>query len=93
MNDATIIDDTWSITTTSLEAALKVLNELGKGKKKIAIIGTITDLGSWGYVIHEEAGELVHRIGADVLITIGFHARIIADRAVKLGFSSTSIYI
>jgi len=88
MNDSTIIDDTWSITTTSLQAALKVLNELGKGKKKIAILGTITDLGSWGYVIHEEAGELVHRIGADVLITIGFHARIIADCAVKLGFSS-----
>ena len=89
INDATILDDTWSITTTSLEAALKVLNELGKGKKKIAIIGTITDLGSWGYVIHEEAGELVHRIGADVVITIGKHARVIADHAVKLGFSST----
>jgi UDP-N-acetylmuramoyl-tripeptide--D-alanyl-D-alanine ligase len=88
INDSIILDDTWSITTTSLEAALKVLKEVGKEKKKVAIIGTITDLGSWGYVIHEQAGELIYRIGVDVLITIGQHAKIIADHAVKMGFSS-----
>ncbi|TQR18716.1 UDP-N-acetylmuramoyl-tripeptide--D-alanyl-D-alanine ligase [Psychrobacillus vulpis] len=88
INDSVIIDDTWSITTTSLEAALKVLNEIGKEKKKVAILGTITDLGSWGYTIHEQAGELIYRIGVDVLITVGEHASIMADHAVKLGFSS-----
>lgn len=88
INDSIILDDTWSITTTSLEAALKVLKEVGKEKKKVAIIGTITDLGSWGYAIHEQAGELIYRIGVDVLITIGQHASIIAEHAVKMGFSS-----
>ncbi|MEK5333011.1 MULTISPECIES: Mur ligase family protein [unclassified Lysinibacillus] len=87
INNSLLIDDTWSLTTTSLEAALKVLNSIGDGRKKIAVIGTITDLGSWGYVIHEQAGELINRIGVDVLITIGEHARIMADHAVKLGFS------
>lgn len=79
MNQSTIIDDTWSITTTSLGAALKVLQAIGKGKKKIAIIGTITDLGSWGYIIHENAGNMIAKSGIDVLITIGEHARIMAD--------------
>lgn len=51
----------------------------------MAVIGTITDLGSSGYIIHEQAGELIHDIGVDVLITIGDHAKIIADHAVKLG--------
>ena len=88
INDSMIIDDTWSITTTSLEAALKVLKEIGKEKKKVAIIGTITDLGSWGYIIHEQAGDLIYQIGVDVLITIGEHASIIADHAVKRGLSS-----
>ena len=88
INDSVIIDDTWSITTTSLEAALKVLKEIGKEKKKVAIIGTITDLGSWGYIIHEQAGELIYQIGVDVLITIGEHASIMADHAVKRGLSS-----
>ncbi|QPQ36113.1 MULTISPECIES: Mur ligase family protein [unclassified Lysinibacillus] len=87
INKSLLIDDTWSLTTTSLEAALKVLNSIGEGMKKIAVIGTITDLGSWGYIIHEQAGELINRIGVDVLITIGEHARIMADHAVKLGFN------
>ena len=88
INGSTILDDTWSMTTTSLEAALKVLNEVGQGKKRVAILGTITDLGSWGYIIHEQAGELISQIGVDVLITIGKHARIMADHAVKSGLNS-----
>lgn len=83
LNGSTLLDDTWSITTTSLEAGLKVLNDLGKEKKRIAILGTLTDLGSWGYIIHKQAGEIICQIGVDVLITIGKHARIMADYAIK----------
>jgi len=92
INNSILIDDTWNITTTSLEAGLKVLNALGEGKKKIAIIGTITDLGSWGYIIHEQAGELISKIGVDVLITIGEHASIMAVHAIEAGLSSP-VYI
>lgn len=88
LNGSILLDDTWSMTTTSLEAALKVLNEVGRSKKKVAILGTITDLGSWGYVIHKQAGEIICQIGVDVLITIGMHARIMAEQAVKSGFTS-----
>lgn len=89
LNGATIIDDTWSLTTTSLEAALKVLHDVGKAKKKVAIVGTITDLGSWGYVIHEQAGEIISKSDVDILITIGFHARIMADHLLKIGTNAT----
>lgn len=88
INGSTLLDDTWSITTTSLEAALKVLNEVGNSKKKIAILGTITDLGSWGKVIHEQAGDIIQQQGVDVLITIGDHARIMAEHAVKSGLNA-----
>ena len=84
-NGATIIDDTWSITTTSLHAALQVLQAIDPAKKKIAIIGTITDLGSWGYVIHERAGEIIADSKIDVLVTIGEHAKIMADTVSKIG--------
>ncbi|WP_431028583.1 Mur ligase family protein [Lysinibacillus sp. LZ02] len=86
MNGALLLDDTWSITTTSLSAALDVLNALANRKKRVAIIGTITDVGSWGYTIHEQAGELIYKKGVDVLITVGEHAKIMGDYAVKLGF-------
>ncbi|MFC5603339.1 Mur ligase family protein [Sporosarcina koreensis] len=85
VNGATIIDDTWSITTTSLQAALRVLEKLGSNKKKIAVVGTITDLGSWGYVIHERAGEIIAESKIDVLFTIGKHAKIMAETVSKKG--------
>ncbi|MBS4179325.1 UDP-N-acetylmuramoyl-tripeptide--D-alanyl-D-alanine ligase [Lederbergia citrea] len=88
LNGSTVLDDTWSITTTSLEAALQVLNDVGKTKKRVAILGTITDLGSWGNIIHEQAGEIINRLGVDVLITIGMHAQIMADHAVKCGLNA-----
>lgn len=87
-NDVLLLDDTWSITTTSLEAALTVLNELAGGKKRIAIIGTITDVGSWGTFIHKKAAEMVLEKGVDILITVGEHAKIIADHAEELGIQA-----
>ncbi|WP_339250119.1 UDP-N-acetylmuramoyl-tripeptide--D-alanyl-D-alanine ligase [Sporosarcina sp. FSL W8-0480] len=83
-NGSTIIDDSWSITTTSLKAALEVLKNVGKDKRKIAIIGTITDLGSWGYIIHQRAGEIIAKSEVDCLITIGKHAKIMGETAGKL---------
>ncbi|WHY85499.1 Mur ligase family protein [Neobacillus novalis] len=88
LNGSTILDDTWSMTTTSLEAALKVLSEVGETKKRVAILGTITDLGSWGYAIHEQAGEIICKIGVDILITIGYHASIMADQALESGLNA-----
>lgn len=44
-----------------------------------------------GLYYSRASGELIERIGVDVLITIGEHARIMADHAVKLGFSE-SVY-
>lgn len=83
INGTTIIDDTWSITTTSLQAALQVLQVIDPAKKKIAVIGTITDLGSWGYIIHQRAGDIIAQSKIDVLLTIGEHAKIMADTVSK----------
>ena len=81
INGSTLLDDTWSLTSTSLEAALKVLKEFGKDKKKIAVIGSIKGLGAWGSTIHKQAGEMIATHEVDILITIGILARIIADYA------------
>ncbi|WP_438314261.1 Mur ligase family protein [Sporosarcina sp. FA9] len=81
MNGSILLDDTWSMTSTSLEAALKVLTEIGEGKKKIAIIGSIKGLGPWGDIIHKQVGEMIAHRDVDILITIGILARIIASQA------------
>src|SRR5690606_13133496 len=61
INGSTLLDDTWSITINSLEAAIKVLADIGKGKKKVAVIGHITGLGDWNLSINRQAGEIIAR--------------------------------
>lgn len=84
INGSILLDDTWSITSTSLEAAIKVLAQLGGVKKKVAVIGTITGLGSWEETINRQAGDMIAKHDIDVLITKGNHlARTMADQAAK----------
>src|SRR5699024_2624925 len=44
---STIIDDTWTNNPTSVEAALKVLDSIGQGKKIILVLGDIKRLGNF----------------------------------------------
>lgn len=44
---STIIDDTWTNNPTSVEAALKVLDTIGKDKKVILLLGDINRLGNF----------------------------------------------
>lgn len=87
LNGSLLLDDTWSITTTSLAAALTVLNKLAKGRKRIAVIGTITDVGKWGRYIHEQAAQLLAQAQVDVVITVGEHAKFIAEHLKEIAFT------
>lgn len=84
IRDSLIIDDTWSITTTSLDAALDVLQKLGERKKTIAIIGSLTDVGTFCKEVHKDAGALVVKHQIQTLITVGQHATMIAEEAKRL---------
>lgn len=79
---STIIDDTWTINPTSIEAALKVLDHIGKGKKVILILGDINRLGSYEKKYHREIGSLVAKQKIHTLMTIGEKAEEIAKQAV-----------
>ncbi len=66
-----IIDDTWKISINSLEAAFKVLSEMGKEKKRMALLGSLTSLGNYHEEVYLNAGEMIALGGVDVLISVG----------------------
>ncbi|WP_234417225.1 UDP-N-acetylmuramoyl-tripeptide--D-alanyl-D-alanine ligase [Lysinibacillus sp. 2017] len=82
---STIIDDTWTNNPTSIEAALKVLNELGKNKKVIVVLGDINRLGRFERKYHREVGTLVAKQSIHTLVTIGSKAQEIAKQALADG--------
>lgn len=82
---STIIDDTWTNNPTSVKAALKVLDTLGKEKKVILILGDIKRLGNFEKKYHREIGTMIAKRNIYMLITIGEKAEEIALQAMRDG--------
>jgi len=78
-----ILDDTWKISINSLEAAFKVLHEMGKDRKRMALLGSLTSLGIWHEEVYRNAGEMIARTEVDVLISIGKMAGKMVGRMAK----------
>jgi len=72
----TVIADCYNASPESMAAALSVLKEY-KGRK-IAVLGDMLELGTFAEELHEKVGEDVVKSGADILITFGTLAKIIA---------------
>ncbi|OFI07549.1 UDP-N-acetylmuramoyl-tripeptide--D-alanyl-D-alanine ligase [Clostridium acetireducens DSM 10703] len=66
----TIIDDSYNASTESMKAAIDVLKNL-KCKRKVAILGTMFELGEESYNEHKKVGEYAKENGIDMLITLG----------------------
>lgn len=87
LNQATIIDDTWSTNPTSIEAAIQTLCEINKQHKKVALIGHIKQLGDRTVEYHKKVGQMVAKFDIDCLITIGELGNIIAGECLLNGFT------
>ena len=75
-----IIDDTYNANPASVQAALKVLAELG-GEKTVAVLGDMLELGAESLEAHRETGRFTAESGIGCLVTVGELARNIAEEA------------
>ena len=73
-DDITVIDDTVHANPPAMKAAIDVLADLS-GKKKIAILGTMTRLAPHSKKYHEEIGRYVTSHNIDYLYTYGGFSR------------------
>ncbi|KAF1083826.1 UDP-N-acetylmuramoyl-tripeptide--D-alanyl-D-alanine ligase [Sporotomaculum syntrophicum] len=83
---STLIDDTFLTNPTSIKAALKLLDSLARGKKKIAVLGEVNRLGEHKVKYHQIIGEMVAENSVDVLFTIGRTAAEIGRAAIRKGY-------
>lgn len=66
----TIINDCYNASPDSMIAALDVLTQL-EGKRKVAILGTMKELGDESYNAHYDIGKYAKENKIDLLITLG----------------------
>jgi UDP-N-acetylmuramoyl-tripeptide--D-alanyl-D-alanine ligase len=87
-NGAILLDDTYNASPDSTVAALNLLDEL-EGHK-VAVLGDMLELGQYELQGHQMVGNLAAKV-ADILITIGERAKIIAEEARRSGLNGKSI--
>jgi UDP-N-acetylmuramoyl-tripeptide--D-alanyl-D-alanine ligase len=69
LNESTIIDDTYNSSPAAAIASLQALEDTHANGRKIAILGSMNELGKKGPEYHEEVGAAA--AGVDLLVTIG----------------------
>jgi len=79
------VNDCYNANPTSMQAALRMLCEMPCAGRRLAVLGDMLELGDWTQVAHARVGALVAKAGIDVLVTVGPHARWIAEAAMEAG--------
>ncbi|GAA3371208.1 UDP-N-acetylmuramoyl-tripeptide--D-alanyl-D-alanine ligase [Streptomyces sannanensis] len=67
----TIINDAFNANVESMRAGLHSLKSLAQGRRKVAVLGEMKELGDASRAAHAEIGRLVGELGIDVLVTVG----------------------
>ncbi len=74
----TIINDAYNASPDSTKAALQTLAQLGKsGRRTVAILGEMAELGSESREQHDAIGRIVVRLNIDQLVVVGIGAKLI----------------
>lgn len=87
----TLINDTYNSDPASVKGAIDVLTKVGEGRRKIAILSEMLDLGLHSREEHVAAGKDVARAGIDHLITVGENAELIGRAASTEGMNVRNI--
>lgn len=70
----TIIDDCYNANPDSMKAAIDVLKNFN-AKRKIAVLGTMGELGEEAFKSHKNVGEYAGKNNIDLLVTIGQYSK------------------
>ena len=83
-NDTILIDDTYNSSPAAAEAGLKMLKDLPFGKRKIAILGDMLELGKHTSDEHKKIGVYAKKC-ATILIAVGMRSKETATAARDAG--------
>lgn len=88
-----IIDDTYNASPSSTKTALNIMKEIPavNGRRKIAVLGDMAELGKYTIEAHDAVGGAVSEV-ADILITVGEKAKFIAEGAEGRGMAKENIF-
>jgi UDP-N-acetylmuramoyl-tripeptide--D-alanyl-D-alanine ligase len=70
-----LLNDCYNANPVSMRAALEHLSERAGGRRRVAVLGEMAELGDGAAAYHEEIGALVRELGIEHVIAVGGLAR------------------
>jgi UDP-N-acetylmuramoyl-tripeptide--D-alanyl-D-alanine ligase len=70
-----VVNDAYNANPTSMRAALEDLARRADGRRRVAILGEMAELGEASPAYHADVAALVGRLGIEVVVAIGEPAR------------------
>ena len=83
-DDIVVLNDAYNANPSSMAESIKALGQL-EGKRKIAMLGDMLELGEYTEKEHREIGKLLADEGYDIVFTFGEAAAYIAKEAKQYG--------
>ena len=88
----TVIDDSYNANPSSTAAALHALATIGAGRRKVAVLGYMAELGDFERAGHEEVGRLAAELGVDRLIAVAGAAPVLDGAATVTDWKGESVH-
>ncbi|MEW5761638.1 MAG: UDP-N-acetylmuramoyl-tripeptide--D-alanyl-D-alanine ligase [Bacillota bacterium] len=88
----TVIDDAYNASPASVQAALDVLQEVGRDSDRVAVLGNMLELGVRAREGHREVGAACAAAGLKLLVTVGELAQEIAHGAQEAGMPASAVH-
>lgn len=70
-----VVNDAYNANPTSMRAALEDLARRAEGRRRVAILGEMAELGEASPAYHADVARLVARLGVEVVVAVGEPAR------------------
>jgi UDP-N-acetylmuramoyl-tripeptide--D-alanyl-D-alanine ligase len=67
----TVVNDAFNANPDSVAAALRTLAAMAGGRRTVAVLGEMAELGDLTRQAHEQAGQLAADLGVDILVAVG----------------------
>ncbi len=77
-----VLNDAYNANPDSMASAMETLARMGEraGRRTVAVLGEMRELGASAAEEHRAVGSLVHRLGIDQVVTVGEEARPIHEQ-------------
>jgi UDP-N-acetylmuramoyl-tripeptide--D-alanyl-D-alanine ligase len=71
-----LIADCYNANPTSMRAALEHLTAVSAGRRRVAVLGDMAELGAGADAYHEQVGAAAAELGIDEIVAVGQRARL-----------------